>query len=121
MDEFHVSLRAVTIEPLELARVLQAWVKVWPPGNVNDTVQPFTRVSPACTITSPWNPVFQLPVVLYIAMQPVPVGGGFVGGGLVAGVGGGVAGGVGGGGVVPPPPTPVTSPWPPSKTTSEQP
>src|SRR3954447_8384251 len=121
MDEFHVSLRALTIEPLEPARGPPARVKARAPGNAKDTVQPFTRVSPACTITWPWNAVFQLPVVLYIAMQPVPVGGGFVGGGLVAGVVGGVTRGGVGGVVVPPPPTPVTSPWPPSKTTSEQP
>src|SRR4051812_40990564 len=92
-------LRAVTEAPLVVAAALQIWVMTWPLANVQFTAQPVIADVPAVTFTSAWNPPGHWLVMVYVAPQVRPVGGGvLVEGGVV---GGGVeAGGVVGGGVV---------------------
>ena len=119
--------RCVSITMFRMAVCLpfQDWVMVWLPGKVKCTIHPSTAVVGAPTVTARPGIRRTKLLVEYVAVQAPPAGGdslpGGSGGVLVGGrLGGGVVGSGLGGGMVPSP-TPVTSPLPPSKTTSEQP
>src|SRR5690348_8764005 len=88
---FHAALRNVATVPLWLTVEFHACVTVWLPGNAMRTVHPVTATEPALvTVTSPWKPLFQDPLTLYEAEQPVAVEG--VGDGVPAGINGASAG-----------------------------
>src|SRR5215212_4216292 len=122
MAAFQASFCSMTIDPLTVCRPFHDWVMAWVPGKVKCTIHPFIAAAGARTVTAAWKPPDHELVVGYVAVQDPPAGGGVVvavgpgpGGGVLDAVGSGP----GGGRVVSP--TPVTSPLPPSKTTSEQP
>lgn len=53
----------VAVEPLVLSVPFQIWLMVWPLGRVHCTVQPLIAELPAVTVTSPWKPPDQEPMV----------------------------------------------------------
>src|SRR4051794_30397571 len=55
---------------------LQNWVTACPLVNVQVTVQDLIAEAPAVTVTVPWNPPCQVPEMAYVAVQPLPDGGG---------------------------------------------
>jgi hypothetical protein len=117
---------SITALPIAECLPLQVWVMVWLPWKLKCTIQ-FESAVVARTATSPWNPPPHELVVEYVAVHVPPAGGGVLDdGGLLGGLlgGGPLLGGVDGswlGGGMVLSPTPVTSPLPPSKVTSEQP
>jgi hypothetical protein len=60
---FQSTFCAVTLAPLLVRVAPQYWVMVCPSGNVQDTVHPVMAELPARTVTSPWKPPCQLPVM----------------------------------------------------------
>ncbi len=102
-DPFQDTLRAVTAVPEADTSAPHDWVIDWPEASCQVTAQPPIAAGPAVTVTSPWNPPVQLPVMASAAEQVRPAGGAVVGvvvGVVVGAVVGAVVGGVVGGVVV---------------------
>lgn len=84
-EPFHDSLRTVTVEPVPDRTPPHSWVTLWPPGQVQFTVQPLIGEVPARTATSPCQPPDQ-ELTTRIVAEHAPVGTG-VGVGVGVGLG----------------------------------
>jgi hypothetical protein len=121
IDPFQPALRICVVEPELPSRLpFQTCETLWPEGLVKVTVQPLTAELPAWTVPSAWNPPDHEFVMVTLTVQEPSPGPGVVGLLLGPPVGLPVGLPVGPPVGLPVSPMPVTSPLPPSNTTSEQ-
>ena len=130
MVRFQVGAVAVIVLPEAVTSAFQPLCRVTPEGTVKVTVQGVCAGPLFSTVTVPWNPPLQevtatCAVQLAVPAEPVGLAVGLVDGlvvgfavGLVVGLAVGLVVGCGS---PPYPGIPITWPFPPSKTTSEQP